>query len=77
MHGGKDGELTTPTGAALLATLAERFGPLPTAAGGEIGYGAGTKDLPHAPNLLRVFIGEDGTRAMPMSSRCWKPISTT
>jgi hypothetical protein len=27
-----------------------------------IGYGAGTKDLPHAPNLLRVFIGEDSSR---------------
>lgn len=59
---GYDGELTTPTGAALLATLAERFGPLPPLRVGKIGYGAGTKDLPHAPNLLRVFIGEDGTR---------------
>jgi uncharacterized protein (DUF111 family) len=28
----------------------------------QIGYGAGTKELPHAPNLLRVFVGEDGTR---------------
>jgi pyridinium-3,5-bisthiocarboxylic acid mononucleotide nickel chelatase len=59
---GNDGELTTPTGAALLATLAERFGPLPHIRVEQIGYGAGTKDLPHAPNLLRVFIGEDGTR---------------
>src|SRR5262245_16965295 len=59
---GYDGELTTPTGAALLATLAERFGPLPHLQVGKIGYGAGSKDLPHAPNLLRVFIGEDGTR---------------
>lgn len=59
---GQDGELTTPTGAALLATLAERFGPLPHLQIGEIGYGAGTKDLLHAPNLLRVFIGEDGIR---------------
>jgi uncharacterized protein (TIGR00299 family) protein len=58
---GNDGELTTPTGAALLATLAERFGPLPHMRVEQIGYGAGTKDLPHAPNLLRVFIGEDGT----------------
>jgi pyridinium-3,5-bisthiocarboxylic acid mononucleotide nickel chelatase len=59
---GHDGELTTPTGAALLATLAESFGPLPPLRVGEIGYGAGTKDLPDAPNLLRVFIGDDGTR---------------
>jgi pyridinium-3,5-bisthiocarboxylic acid mononucleotide nickel chelatase len=59
---GNDGELTTPTGAALLATLAESFGPLPQLRVEQIGYGAGTKDLPHAPNLLRVFIGEDSTR---------------
>jgi pyridinium-3,5-bisthiocarboxylic acid mononucleotide nickel chelatase len=59
---GHDGELTTPTGAALLATLAESFGPLPELRIGQIGYGAGTKDLLHAPNLLRVLIGEDNTR---------------
>jgi pyridinium-3,5-bisthiocarboxylic acid mononucleotide nickel chelatase len=59
---GQDGELTTPTGAALLATLAEHFGPLPHLQVGRIGYGAGTKDLLHTPNLLRVFIGEDDTR---------------
>jgi uncharacterized protein (TIGR00299 family) protein len=58
----QDGELTTPTGAALLATLAEGFGPLPAIRVERIGYGAGTKDLPQAPNLLRVFIGEDETR---------------
>jgi hypothetical protein len=58
---GNEGELTTPTGAALLATLAEHFGPLPHLCVEQIGYGAGTKDLPHAPNLLRVFIGEDGS----------------
>ncbi|MGH8058262.1 MAG: nickel pincer cofactor biosynthesis protein LarC, partial [Candidatus Entotheonellia bacterium] len=59
---GNDGELTTPTGAALLATLAERFGPLPALRVDQIGYGAGTKDLPQAPNLVRVFLGEDETR---------------
>jgi uncharacterized protein (TIGR00299 family) protein len=59
---GNDGELTTPTGAALLATLAQSFGPLPELRVERIGYGAGTRDLPQAPNLLRVFIGEDSTR---------------
>lgn len=59
---GNDGELTTPTGAALLATLAERFGPLPSLRVEHIGYGAGTRDLPQAPNLVRVFLGEDETR---------------
>ena len=59
---GHDGELTTPTGAALLAVFAESFGPFPYLRVEQIGYGAGTKELPHAPNLLRVFVGEDGTR---------------
>jgi uncharacterized protein (TIGR00299 family) protein len=60
--GGQDGELTTPTGAALLTTLAECFGALPYLRVEQIGYGAGTKELLYAPNLLRVFIGEDDTR---------------
>ncbi len=58
---GRDGELTTPTGAALMATLAESFGTLPLLRIDRIGYGAGTKELSDAPNLLRVFIGEDTT----------------
>lgn len=50
-------ELTTPTGAAILTTLAEEFGPLPTMTGAAIGYGAGSHDLSSQPNLLRIFIG--------------------
>ena len=50
-------ELTTPTGAAILTTLARRFGPLPLMQVEQIGYGAGTKDLPSAPNLLRLIVG--------------------
>jgi hypothetical protein len=60
---GTDGELTTPTGAALITTLAESFGTLPLMRIDQIGYGAGTKELSDAPNLLRVFIGEDTTPA--------------
>jgi uncharacterized protein (TIGR00299 family) protein len=50
------GELTTPTGAAIITTIAETFGALPAMITERIGYGAGAKDLP-TPNLLRVFIG--------------------
>lgn len=51
------GELVTPTGAAILTTIAQGFGPLPKMKVSAIGYGAGTLDLPR-PNLLRVLIGE-------------------
>jgi pyridinium-3,5-bisthiocarboxylic acid mononucleotide nickel chelatase len=54
---GIKGELVTPTGAAIITTLAESFGDLPRLKVERIGYGAGTIDLPQ-PNLLRVFIGE-------------------
>lgn len=54
---GIKGELVTPTGAAIITTLAESFGDLPRMRVQSIGYGAGTIDLP-IPNLLRVFIGE-------------------
>lgn len=51
------GELTTPTGAAIVKTLANKFGPLPAMKIEKIGYGAGQKDFDHA-NLLRLFVGE-------------------
>lgn len=53
-----EAELTTPTGAAILATLVDDFGPLPAMRVEQIGYGAGSKDLAEQPNLLRLFVGE-------------------
>jgi pyridinium-3,5-bisthiocarboxylic acid mononucleotide nickel chelatase len=55
---GPEMELTTPTGAAIATTLAERFGPMPAMRIAASGYGAGDKDFPGRPNLLRVLIGE-------------------
>ena len=52
------GELTTPTGAAILTTLAESFGPLPGMTLRRWGCGAGRRDGLHRPNLLRVLLGE-------------------
>ena len=52
-----EGELTTPTGAAIVASLVDQFGPLPGMAIQQIGYGAGQKDFSH-PNLLRLLVGE-------------------
>jgi uncharacterized protein (TIGR00299 family) protein len=51
-----EGELTTPTGAAIIAALADEFGPLPAMTVERIGYGAGQMDFPH-PNVLRILIG--------------------
>lgn len=51
-------ELTTPTGAAVVATLAAGFGALPAMKLDAIGYGAGTKDFPDQPNVLRILVGE-------------------
>lgn len=55
--GGPPGEAVTPTGAALLAELAE-VGPLPAFVPGRIGYGIGTVRWPDRPNLLRVTLAE-------------------
>jgi len=51
-------ELTTPTGAAIAAVLAETFGSLPAMTVESIGYGAGTKTFENHPNVLRIIIGE-------------------
>jgi uncharacterized protein (TIGR00299 family) protein len=50
-------ELVTPTGAAILTSLAEFFGPLPAMHVKKIGYGAGQRELPDRPNLLRIITG--------------------
>jgi hypothetical protein len=55
---GVEGELVTPTGAALVATLASGFGPLPAMKIAKIGYGAGENDFPDHPNIARLFVGE-------------------
>jgi hypothetical protein len=53
-----EGELVTPTGAAIISTLAESYGPAPMMRIEKIGYGAGTRDYPKFPNALRAIIGE-------------------
>lgn len=51
-------ELTTPTGAAIVAALADEFGPMPEMTIGGSGFGAGDNELDKHPNLLHVVIGE-------------------
>src|SRR6266446_5117339 len=51
-------ELVTPTGAAILTTLAASAGRMPDMTVASVGYGAGTMELPEIPNLLRCFVGE-------------------
>jgi pyridinium-3,5-bisthiocarboxylic acid mononucleotide nickel chelatase len=51
-------ELTTPTGAAILTTLADSYGPLPSMKIDRIGCGAGQRDLEQRANLLRLIVGE-------------------
>jgi hypothetical protein len=50
-------ELVTPTGAAILTTLAAGAGRMPALTVEAIGYGAGTRDLPGTPNVVRCFVG--------------------
>jgi pyridinium-3,5-bisthiocarboxylic acid mononucleotide nickel chelatase len=50
-------ELTTPTGAALVSTLASGFGPMPAMEITASGFGAGTRDLDGRPNALQVVVG--------------------
>jgi uncharacterized protein (DUF111 family) len=54
-------ELVTPTGAALVAGITDTFGPSPAMTLHAVGYGAGDRDTPDLPNLLRVFLGTKPT----------------
>ena len=51
-------ELVTPTGAAIITTLAKSFGPSPSMRLQCVGYGAGARDLEEVPNLLRIRLGD-------------------
>ena len=53
----EQGELTTPTGAAILVTLADGFGPMPPMVTEAVGYGAGSRQGERVPNVVRVMIG--------------------
>lgn len=55
---GIERELLTPTGAAIISTLASRFGAQPAMKVEAIGHGAGTADLAEQANLLRLFVGD-------------------
>ncbi len=58
LGGGAEFELTTPTGAAIVTSLAQVFGPMPAMTLRGTGYGAGSRNLEPGPNLLRILIGE-------------------
>jgi len=60
-----EGELLTPTGAAILTTVADGFGSMPRMTVLRTGLGAGTREHPGLPNLLRVVEGEEAAEAGP------------
>ena len=52
-----EGETVTPTGAALVTTLSDRFGPMPAMTVETLGVGAGSREYPGLPNVVRAFVG--------------------
>jgi pyridinium-3,5-bisthiocarboxylic acid mononucleotide nickel chelatase len=62
---GVERELVTPTGAAIVATVCDSFGPQPAMTVRAIGYGAGTADLEGQPNVLRIMIGDAAEKTVP------------
>lgn len=67
--GAVQGELCTPTGAALLKHLVKRFEPMPVMQTRKIGYGMGTKDFEMA-NCVRAFLGEAESQSEQISELC-------
>jgi len=58
-------ELVTPTGAAIVSTLCDSFGPQPSMSVSAIGYGAGAADLEGQPNVVRLMIGQAAEKTVP------------
>lgn len=61
--GDGEGEMVTPTGAAILRGLGAVSAPPPAFRAGRVGHGAGTRRLADRPNVLRIVLGEVGTAA--------------
>jgi uncharacterized protein (DUF111 family) len=57
--GESEGERLTPTGAAILTTVADAWGPLPPGRIVRAGHGAGDREFPDGPNVLRMILAED------------------
>jgi uncharacterized protein (TIGR00299 family) protein len=62
------GELLTPTGAAIITTVCNDYGPIPQMRTESTGYGAGTREYPDFSNVLRVFVGET---SLSTDERLW------
>jgi uncharacterized protein (TIGR00299 family) protein len=60
-------ELVTPTGAALVAAVAQEYGPIPSMTLAGAGYGAGTRDLEAVPNVVRAIVGTEARRTARVS----------
>ena len=67
-------ELTTPTGAALLASLCRHWGPMPPMQVRAAGYGAGSREIEGLPNITQVVIGEAASEAMDPLTVTGQPV---
>jgi pyridinium-3,5-bisthiocarboxylic acid mononucleotide nickel chelatase len=63
VYGAGEGELLTPTGALLVTGHAQAYGPLPPLRLSAVGHGAGSRDTPGRPNVLRLLVGEEDEAA--------------
>jgi hypothetical protein len=74
-HGGpSDVELATPTGIALLAEWASASGPMPAMTVSEVGVGAGERDNPEQPNVVRLVVGEAAAGQSDQPDLGWQTI---
>jgi uncharacterized protein (DUF111 family) len=63
-----EGELITPTGAAIIATVCEEFGRIPEMKIEKTAYGAGTREYKDFPNALRLILGESGEEQLRITN---------
>lgn len=71
------GELTTPTGAALLTSLVSEFGPPPAMRLEQVGLGLGSRERPDVPNVTRVLLGVLEEEALAPESQAVEVLSAT